>query len=356
MQTDSTVSRQWATRPSDQRFLSLQELHDYTLARADKTQTFNHDVRYLKAYGSDPEGKDLGELVINTNHGPKTFTNWSFNQISQNAGAPASYLRKLPAPLAALNLNYGFNGAENQVMLQSFDEELRCSTSTTYGRIWDHDVVSKVREVTAGSSWQIPASTYSQNDPRRATTLYASDRDVFIFLVDPHHPIEIPGQQAPSFRGFYVWNSEVGSQTFGLAAFLYETVCDNRIIWGISNKQELRIRHSSGAPERFLQEGRKTLIEYANESTQGLIEKVQRAQRLKVGDDEDEVRSFLQKRGLSLAVAKTTIERAKEEENEFNTPWSLAQGLTAYARSIQHTDTRVDLERKAGAILDYTTR
>src|SRR3546814_4893333 len=47
---------------------------------------------------------------------------------------------------------------------------------------------------------------------RDTTTLYASDRDVFLFLVDDTHPIEagqLPnGEPALYFRGFYRWNSE----------------------------------------------------------------------------------------------------------------------------------------------------
>jgi len=49
---------------------------------------------------------------------------------------------------------------------------------------------------------------------RDTTTLYASDRDVFLFLVDDAYPIgagRLPnGDPDPFFRGFYAWNSEVG--------------------------------------------------------------------------------------------------------------------------------------------------
>ena len=48
------------------------------------------------------------------------------------------------------------------------------------------------------------------------TTLYASDRDMFVFLADEENRIEIPGRRAGrsgSFaRGFFVWNSEVGKK------------------------------------------------------------------------------------------------------------------------------------------------
>ena len=42
------------------------------------------------------------------------------------------------------------------------------------------------------------------------TTLYASDRDVFLFLVDDTNPIEAgrlaDGSPDLYFRGFYCWN------------------------------------------------------------------------------------------------------------------------------------------------------
>ena len=89
-------------------------------------------------------------------------------------------------------------------------------------------------------NWQVPAASYADANPKRATTLYGSDRDVFIFLVDPDNPIE-HGEDT-LFRGFYTWNSEVGAATFGLATFLYRFVCDNRIIWGAQDFKELRIQ------------------------------------------------------------------------------------------------------------------
>jgi len=83
---------------------------------------------------------------------------------------------------------------------------------------------------------------YDGVNSKRATTLYASDCDVFIFLVNEARPIDVDGQTY--FRGFYTWNSEVGKATFGRASFLYSYVCANRIIWGARDVEELRIRHT----------------------------------------------------------------------------------------------------------------
>jgi hypothetical protein len=32
--------------------------------------------------------------------------------------------------------------------------------------------------------------------------------------------------------------------------------------------------------------------------------------------------------------------------------WGVAQGISATARAIQHTDTRIDLERRAGVLVE----
>ncbi len=97
------------------------------------------------------------------------------------------------------------------------------------------------------------------------TTLYASDRDVFIFLVDDLNPIEagkLPnGDPDLFFRGFYAWNSEVGSTTLGVATFYLRAVCMNRNIWGAENFQEIRIRHSKYAPNRFAHEAAPALTQ-----------------------------------------------------------------------------------------------
>ena len=67
------------------------------------------------------------------------------------------------------------------------------------------------------------------------TTLYASDRDMFVFLADEDRRIEIPnrrdGKPGSLTRGFFVWNSELGNTTLGGGFFLFDYVCSNRYVW-----------------------------------------------------------------------------------------------------------------------------
>ena len=160
-------------------------------------------------------------------------------------------MRQLPAPLAAINLQHGLlsHRAELVKTLEMDDGrlELRAVTGPDYGRIWDHELVAAVMKIagngTGDTMWKVPGqlnwATMTHNPfvdiTKDTTTLYASDRDVFLFLVDDTHPIEagrLPnGEPDLYFRGFYAWNSEVGSKTLGIASFYLRAVCANRNLW-----------------------------------------------------------------------------------------------------------------------------
>ena len=358
MSNITTASQQWANRPEDQRYLSLADLHAAMMKRKQESWTTTPLTRDIRVLASNQE---IGVKVYDGTHGEDralTLTNYAFGQLAQYAQAPASYLRKLPVELACINLQWGLekNGLRDDslVLAQSNGEnQLRAMTSTSYGRIWDHQVVESVQRANEDGRWEIPASSYSTRNPKRATTLYASDRDVFIFLVDPKNPIEVNGETL--FRGFYTWNSEVGAATFGLCTFLYRFVCDNRIIWGATEVKELRIRHTGGAPERFAYEGAKYLKRYADESTTKLVEGIKAAQTKEIslnkGMDET-VEGWLQQRGFTKAQAKASVDTAVAEEGQARTIWDVVQGITAYARSIPNTDDRVSVEAKAGKLME----
>ncbi|HBS35064.1 MAG TPA: DUF932 domain-containing protein, partial [Parvularcula sp.] len=228
---------------------------------------------------------------------PVAPTHWSFGQLSSLVGAPASYLRQLPAPLAAINLQYGLttHRAEQVKTLETADgrTELRAVTGPDYGRIYDHELVSAVMKIAGDgvgdTRWKIPGvldwstGVYNPNAAvsRDSTTLYASDRDVFLFLVDDLNPIEagkLPdGSPDLFFRGFYCWNSEVGAKTLGLASFYLRAVCQNRNLWGVEDFQEIVIRHSKYASDRFAREAAPALTRFANSSPQPFVTSIRSA-------------------------------------------------------------------------------
>ena len=351
---------EWASRPDDQRYLTIEELLDAVVRRKDESWTVETPSKELRAVVDD-EGALALAVDDRTFGGERVMrpTHWSFGQVSRLASAPAVYLRKLPPQLAAINLQWGFEHnpeRENGIVLGHTNgaTRMRAVTSMTYGRIWDRQVVESVIRANPDGRWQVPYATYQDRDPKRATTLYASDRDVFIFLVDPENPVEIDGDLM--YRGFYTWNSEVGAKSFGLTTFLYRVVCDNRLIWGASDIKELRIRHTSGAPERFEYEGARLLARYAEESAGRVEEQVRRAKTFELPRAErvdNGWEKWLKERGFAASVAKNAVASAREEEGEARSLWDIINGVTATARRIRHTDSRVALEEKAGNLMRY---
>lgn len=347
------ASHQWSTRPDDERYLTLEALHAAVAARRQQSREVVYDLAKL---ADGIKYDDSGELFVNGKLGRALFTNYSFGQLATEAHAPAGYLRKLPAPLAAINLQYGLANSEDSSKLLVIpsdggqDGRFMAVTSPTYGRIWDQQIVEQVQRVNHDGRWVVPSASYSAADPRRATTLYASDHDVFLFLVDPSRPVDVAGEQL--FRGFMAWNSETGDKTFGLMTFLYRYVCDNRIIWGASEVRELIIRHTRYGPDRFAQQAAPALRAYAEGSTKRLEAQIIEAKSKHVGKDAKEVAKWLTDRGFGQEVAKVSVFLAEREEGDPTSLWNVVQGVTAYARGIVHTDSRVDLERKAGALID----
>lgn len=364
---DGRVSSQWFSRPDDQRFLNLADLRDHVAKRSEpavQTIVDVTDVR-VKASMSDSEKMSL-EF-----HGMEVEpTHWSFGQLATLAGAPAGYMRKLPSTLAGINLQWGLANlrAENAKMYYT-EDQLLAATGVEYGRVKDIELVDAVRRIagngTGDTNWKIPGmldwSTSMYNpfvDPTKdTTTLYASDRDVFMFLVDDTHPIEIGklknGDPDLVFRGFYTWNSEVGSKSLGISTFLLRGVCANRNIWGQTDKHSMSIRHSKHAPTRFIQEVQPALIEYSNQSTQGIVSSIMQAKQTIVARSDDDRQNFLRKQGFSAKQATTIINRVlEEEETKPESIWDFVNGITAAARNIKHTDDRIDMERIAGRLME----
>ena len=276
------VSSEWFARPDDERYLSLSELHASVLRRAERsrTRTVESAAIRVEARRDDPEGLSL---VLPDAPEPVAPTHWSFGQLASLVGAPSAYLRQLPATLAGINLQYGLSAhrAEQVKTLETANGrlELRAVTGPDYGRIYDHELVAAVQRIagdgTGDTRWKVPGVldwSSGVYEPRvdvskQTTTLYASDRDVFLFLVDDLNPIEagrLPdGAPDLYFRGFYCWNSEVGARTLGIASFYLRAVCQNRNLWGVEDFQEISIRHSKHAASRFAHEAAPALTRFA---------------------------------------------------------------------------------------------
>ena len=366
------VSSEWFSRPDDERYLSLTDLHDAVRRRADCAQTRTVESRAVRVEASRDDAERLALMVPGRSE-PVTPTHWSFGQLCSLVGAPTSYMRQLPAPLAGINLQHGLLSHRGELLktLEADDGrvELRAVTGPDYGRIWDHELTAAVMKIagngTGDTRWKVPGvldwATMTHNPfvdvTKETTTLYASDRDVFLFLVDDTNPIEAgrlaDGSPDLYFRGFYCWNSEVGSKTLGIASFYLRAVCMNRNLWGVENFEQITIRHSKFAAQRFAHEATPALTSFANSSASPFIAGIKAARERIVARTEEDRDSFLRKRGFSKSETSKIIETVLHEEGHPpESVFDFVQGITALARGKAHQDARLELEGKAKRLLE----
>ena len=366
------VSSEWFSRPNDERYLSLSELYASVKGRAERSRTRTVESAAIRvdAHRDDPENL---ALILPEAEAPVAPTHWSFGQLASLVSAPAAYLRQLPAPLAGINLQYGLTShrAEQIKTLETEDgrTELRAVTGPDYGRIYDHELVAAVQKIagngTGDTRWKVPGTldwssgVYNPmvDITKDTTTLYASDRDVFLFLVDDMNPIEAgklsDGSPDLYFRGFYCWNSEVGAKTLGIASFYLRAVCQNRNLWGVEDFQEISIRHSKYAANRFAHEAAPALTRFADSSPRPFVEGIRAARERIVAHSDDDRTDFLRKRGFSKAETARIVETVLAEEGRPpESVFDFVQGITAVARSKPQQDTRLEMEGKAKKLLE----
>jgi hypothetical protein len=413
MTTIMTANAEWSKRPADERFTSLTALQDRVdhmraTSRAAVVSNRGFDVVPGMWRRNEPAapvvapaqtgGDDLAAILrqplarqpANAGDGV-TFTtdetgtglalvskaghayrpsHHAFGQLATLAGAPAGYLRSLPSAMAADCLNYGLHHArdveEIGLLLQkNGDATLRAATGPNYGRIWDAEIVRTLTDMYGDGltgRFRVPGEFGHRVEvTKENTTLYAGDRDMFVFLTDEENRIDVPnrrdGKAGALARGFMVYNSEVGSRSFGIETFLFDYVCANRIVWGATGHQSFRMRHTSGAPDRWLEQLKPALRAYADASTEGVTDLIAAAQAKRIakteaGDSNAEaVNNFLLKRFTKAQANGISAAHMLEEGRPIESLWDASVGATAYAKGIEWQNERVEVERKGGELL-----
>ena len=224
----------------------------------------------------------LVRLGARHSRNPWTKSNTLVGEWPPSRSTVAMIFAVAPLEKPCLRRNVSRSSSLRATMRSRGRVELRAMTGPDYGRIWDYELVEAVMRIAGDgvgdTRWKVPGTldwaTMVHNPfvevTKDTTTLYASDRDVFLFLVDDTHPIEagkLPnGDPDLYFRGFYCWNSEVGSKTLGMVTFFLRAVCMNRNIWGAEGFEELSIRHSKFAAHRFAHQAAPALARFADSS------------------------------------------------------------------------------------------
>lgn len=388
------ASHQWSTRPDDERFSNIQEMYEATKQYAQSAVTKNADLPDLRTVA------DNGNLFLTGASGAQAkLTHYSFGQISRLAGAPPEYLRGLPATLAAQNINHGlkrlgdFRPEDKLSLLLHRNGSLvaRAVTTDSYDRVWNHEVIAAIMNA-AGAGWRVPPARPAREgqagtrlateadilpnqgdfglavkvgDPIAPAGLYASDHDMFMFLVNQENPV-YDGQKFLN-RGVFIQNSEVGDCSLRFKVFTYDNVCGNHIVWGVGQVTESVIRHIKSEKATRGKTLSKAKVEWAKIAGPqaaldiGAMEAtIRNAQRLTLGHDKDEALAeafgLARKNGLNL-LTRGTLEAAYDiavQTPRYGDPksvWGLVNGLTEFSQK-GFTDERTALDVQAGQLLN----
>lgn len=376
------ASRQWATRPDDERFASVQEMHDFASAvRAAATTKVAAD-RSLRFRS---EGDDV--VLVGSSGRQAHLTDYAFRQACSFAGAPAAYLSTLPSDLAAQALDLSFQrraqGKDKQLLFhQNGHLTLRAMTSDSYARIWNAEVTEVLLRL-QDVGWVVPParpSPESKTGIRRATLedvaalewisggggakvnvgdeiapagLYASQHDCFAFMIDPTRRID-DGSPGGLCRGLMLGNSEVGQAALEITGFYMRGVCGNHICWGASGVKTARIIHVGRARERW-SDAYALAENVRNASAAGDEAAIKRLQATRIADEADDVVSFLRaKSKVTLRDAEASLLECTRHGEECDplSYWGVAQGLTYLSQRTPYADKRTDLDWAAGRVLE----
>lgn len=343
--------KQWAIRTPDESFSNLEELYKFT---NDRKRYSKQEIKPIDQINLFITPYDA--IAMNGNSPPAMLSNWAFGQLCRIIGAPGKYLRTLPAEMARDCLQYGINNSSDSCRIltrEEFPEDNGDSnlwasalTSQSYGRIWDADVIENLDMALQGTGWHLPPSKSSGR-----SGLYASDRDMFAFMINDENPIEVEG--AKLGRGFFCWNSETGASTFGLTTFLYNYICDNHIVWGADQIQELKIYHRKYAFDRFHDYAIPALNRFVDNKSfdDNVKDSVYRAMNTRIGNNLEDVLKWFKDRPFTRNEVTNAWESGNTAGEDVRTAWGIVQGLTNHAQDIPFIDKKVNLERRAGALL-----
>lgn len=349
----TAAHNQWISRPADERFASLEALHEATTHhKSVAVEAVGVNLAKLTVAMRDNEPVLIGETGKEAR-----FTNHGFKQLAARVGAPANYLRTLPGELVVANFNHGLvnSTAQDDALLFAKNGEmrLRAALSGSYRRIWNSDITERLIAMTAlYPMWQPAPAAF---DGSRG--LYASDEDMFAFLVDNNRRIFERGPAGGLSRGFMVSNSEVGTGAFVITTFFYEYVCGNHRVWGVSNQKELRIRHVGNAAASAFNELGVELTKYADSSAKDDEAAITRMQTKVLASSKDELLDMvfgLRINGLSRRTIEQSYDLAVQREDWYGSPhsvWGLTGGMTEVARDLPNATDRVALERAASKVM-----
>ena len=122
---------------------------------------------------------------------------------------------------------------------------------------------------------------------------------------------------------------------------------------GVEDFEEISIRHSKYAANRFAQEAAPALTRFADSSPLPFVNGIRQARERIVARPDENRSEFLLKRGFGEAETASIIDTVLAEEGRPpESVFDFMQGITALARGKAQQDARLDLEGRAKKLVD----
>ena len=361
-QTLTHASRQLFSREDDEIYPDLDSLISFLRRREEHTQEIAvHDLLALPA--------EDDKLKLEVEGIETSLTDWSFGALCRlcEPTAPKNFVNKLPAEITTDILNYGLEnrlGAGNNLRATMSNDTgsyvTRSFHTPTYSRLPDVECAERVRDIAVPLGYQ-PAGIFSGTRggmaPIRpeATGLYASDRDVYMFMANEEGGFDIDGDEF--FHLFILWSSECsGARKIGFLTTLYRFICGNHMIWGARDTIEMSKRHVGQGPWAVLDSMENVLQGY-EKYRQLMVShartRILAARRLPFEKTREKVaerlENYMSRKEAAGVLPFLDDERAYPQSPE--SVYGVAQGVTLFSESQPYANRRQRLDEASGQIV-----
>jgi hypothetical protein len=358
MTSVAKASKELFSRKADEIYPDMESIIAFLEQR--EAVTTEHAVEKILV---EPVGE---KIVLNVATNDDVFTDqemteWSFGHICRLANVPQRYINRLPSDLAATNINHGLTERfedHNGVVMNKTGSVARAFYTPRYVRVPDLEVAKYVHEQATPKGY-LPAGYFSGkrggSAPVRpeASGLYASDRDLFMFMAQESTPFVVDGDEY--FHCFIVWNSEVWGKTLGFMTCLYRYICGNHQIWGARDEIEVSTPHK-GDPRTVLDALGKVLYgyeKYREQQQEVDTMRIQIAKMKEFADTkekiEERLRTYIPQKQAEQAMRFLKDERAFPERQK--SVFNVANAVTLYAQTLPFSEAHLDVDLAAGKII-----
>lgn len=335
MATLKRAYKQLFSRPTDERFLTFDDLYTHCSKVKDESQV----------HWKQP--KDVFPVMTQGNLGLKLpadqayeLNDWSFGQVCAIAEVKKETVNRLRVETATQVLTETLPNGSRPLQVMTRHDTIRSVHGVSYTRLFDADLLDVV--IDEASDFNPPPT-----GPNGSSGLYAGEQDMFAFLVDDRSWVDIGGEQfAP---GFFIWNSEVGRRTVGIETFWYQRICANHIVWDATEVVSYSRKHTANV-DKAVDDIRlllRRLVQIRDQRKDAFAKAMATAMETKLGSSNDEVSQVLASQGISMSYVKAAVEMMEQQFTLFHA----VAALTRLTSRLENAGDRAEQDMKTGRLL-----